>query len=103
MLRGTEAGSPDKEGGNMHAEAQARTSAAAADNLSFLALASALSSSLVRAPCAEVDAQVSNALQRTVEFFGADRGILCAVAHSDRRALIRNCVQRGGVNMLASG
>ena len=103
MLKGTEAGSPDTQGGNVCAEAQARTCIAAADNVSFLALASALSSSLVRAQYAEVDTQVSNALQRIVEFFGADRGILCAVVHTDRRVLIRDCVQRGGVNLLASG
>lgn len=103
MLKGTEAGSPDNQGGNMRAEEQARTGIAVADNLSFLALASALSSSLVRAQCAEIGAQVSNALQRIVEFFGADRGILCAVAHTDRGVLIRDCVHRGGVNLLASG
>lgn len=103
MLNGMEAGSPNNGGGSVRADEQARTGAAAADSLSFLELASALSSSLVRAQCAEVDEQVSHALQRIVEFFDADRGILCAVAHTDRRVLIRDCVQRGGVNLLASG
>lgn len=99
MLNATEAGSPDNQGANACADAQGRTSAAAADNFSFLALASALSSSLVRAQSAELDEQVRNALQRIVEFFDADRGILCVVAHADRRVLIRDCVQRGGANL----
>lgn len=103
MLKGTETGSPDTQGGNVCAEEQARTCIAAADNVNFLALASALSSSLVRAQYAEVDTQVSNALQRIVEFFGADRGILCAVVHTDRRLLIRDCVQRGGAKLPSSG
>ena len=68
MLNATEAGSPDNQGANACADAQGRTSAAAADNFSFLALASALSSSLVRAQSAELDEQVRNALQRIVEF-----------------------------------
>lgn len=103
MLNGTGAGAPDKEGGNLRAEEQGRATAAAVDDLSFLALASALSSSLVRARGTQVDEQVRNALQRIAEFFDADRGILCAVAHADRRVLVRDCVHRGGANLPASG
>ncbi|HMX13927.1 MAG TPA: ATP-binding protein [Thauera aminoaromatica] len=103
MLNGTGAGAPDKEGGNLRAEEQGRATAAAVDDLSFLALASALSSSLVRARGTQVDEQVRNALQRIAEFFDADRGILCAVAHADRRVLVRDCVHRVGANLPASG
>ena len=103
MLNGTGAGAPDKEGGNLRAEEQGRATAAAVDDLSFLALASALSSSLVRARGTQVDEQVRNALQRIAGFFDADRGILCAVAHADRRVLVRDCVHRGGANLPASG
>lgn len=103
MLNGRGAGVPDKEGGNLRAEVQGRATAAAVNDLSFLALASALSSSLVRARGTQVDEQVRNALQRIAEFFDADRGILCAVAHADRRVLVRDCVHRGGANLPASG
>ena len=103
MLNGRGAGVPDKEGGNLRAEVQGRATAAAVNDLSFLALASALSSSLVRARGTQVDEQVRNALQRIAEFFDADRGILCAVAHADRRVLVRDCVHRVGANLPASG